>query len=76
MCLLNMDTSPPPFPTHPLQELEALSKAQDIISSGAVAGSAEKHLPSLLQRKSSLAFLRSWGPRPAELDQAKLTWHD
>ena len=51
------------------EELEALSKAQDIISSGAVAGSAEKHLPSLLQRKSSLAFLRSWGPRPAELDQ-------
>jgi len=51
------------------EELEALSKAQDIISSGTVAGSAEKHLPSLLQRKSSLAFLRSWGPRPAELDQ-------
>jgi len=51
------------------EELEALSKAQDIISSGAVAGSAEKHLPSLLQQKSSLAFLRSWAQRPAELEQ-------
>ena len=76
------DTSPFSIPHAPsvcphlflpinFQELEALSKAQDIISSGAVAGSAEKHLPSLLQRKSSLAFLRSWAQRPAELEQAK-----
>ena len=54
-----------------LQELEALSKARYFISSGAVAGSAEKHLPTLLQRKSSVAFLRSWGPQPAELDQVE-----
>lgn len=58
------------------QELEALSKAQDIISSGAVAGSAEKHLPTLLQ-STSLAFLRS--ARPLELDQVgdwSLEGHD
>merc|ERR1719162_2666450 len=41
-------------------ELEALSQAIEIISSGAVKGSAEKHLPALLQTKaSSLAALRS-----------------
>merc|ERR1719469_293455 len=40
------------------EEIEAINKAIEIISSGAVAGSAEKHLPSLLQTKgSSLAFL-------------------
>ena len=49
-----------------LQEL-----LDDVVSSGAVAGSAEKHLPTLLQRKSSLAFLRSWGPRPAASDQVE-----
>ena len=32
----------------PPQELEAISKAQAIISGGAVSGSAKKHLPSLL----------------------------
>lgn len=43
------------------EELEAISKAQDIISGGAVSGNAKKHLPSLLQQKavSALAFLRS-----------------
>jgi len=41
-------------------ELEALSQAIEIISSGAVKGSAEKHLPTLLQTKaSSLAAMRS-----------------
>jgi len=41
-------------------ELEALSQAIEIISSGAVKGSAEKHLPALLQTKaSSFAALRS-----------------
>lgn len=43
------------------EELEALSKAQDIIASGAVSGSAEKHLPKLLQT-TSLASLRSKAP--------------
>jgi hypothetical protein len=31
-----------------VQELEAISKAQEIISGGAVSGNAKKHLPSLL----------------------------
>merc|ERR1719486_1514921 len=31
------------------EELEAISKAIEIMSSGAVTGNAEKHLPSLLQ---------------------------
>ena len=50
------------------EEIEAIEKAKGIIASGAVAGSAEKHLPSLLAtRTSALAFLRS-EPRepPAE----------
>eukprot|EP00933_Yihiella_yeosuensis_P057891 TRINITY_DN57_c0_g2_i1.p1 TRINITY_DN57_c0_g2~~TRINITY_DN57_c0_g2_i1.p1 ORF type:complete len:674 (+),score=242.97 TRINITY_DN57_c0_g2_i1:158-2179(+) len=43
------------------EEIDAVQKAIDIISSGAVAGSAETHLPSLLQAKrmgASLAQLR------------------
>merc|ERR1719253_508241 len=40
------------------EEIVAIEKAIEIISSGAVAGNAEKHLPSLLQ-KSSFAQLRS-----------------
>jgi len=40
------------------EEIEAIEKAIEIISSGAVAGSAEKHLPSLAQ-KSAFAQLRS-----------------
>merc|ERR1719169_9496 len=40
------------------EELEAIAKAIEIVSSGAVAGNAEKHLPSLLQ-SSSFAQLRA-----------------
>jgi len=40
------------------EEIEAIEKAIEIISSGAVAGSAEKHLPQLLQ-KSAFAQLRA-----------------
>merc|ERR1719277_2573256 len=40
------------------EELEAIAKAIEIISSGAVAGNAEKHLPSLVQ-SASLAQLRA-----------------
>jgi len=40
------------------EEIEAIEKAIEIISSGAVAGSADKHLPALVQ-KSSFAQLRS-----------------
>jgi len=35
------------------EEIEAINKAVEIISSGAVSGSADKHLPSLLQTKAS-----------------------
>merc|ERR1719393_996083 len=41
------------------EEIEAIEKAIEIISSGAVAGSAEKHLPQLVQTGRSLAQLRS-----------------
>merc|ERR1719214_581201 len=50
-------------------ELEAISKAIEIISSQAVAGSGDKHLPALLQiRKKSgaLAQLRSNQMSPAQ----------
>merc|ERR1719311_1844278 len=40
------------------EELEAIAKAIEIVSSGAVAGNAEKHLPSLVQ-SASLAQLRT-----------------
>jgi predicted RNase H-like nuclease (RuvC/YqgF family) len=43
------------------EELEALSKAIEIMSDGAVSGNAEKHLPTLLQTKHSLALRRSAG---------------
>merc|ERR1719439_521888 len=41
------------------EEIVAIEKAIEIISSEAVAGNAEKHLPTMLQKKSSLAQLRS-----------------
>mmetsp|Transcript_19181 Transcript_19181/g.33784 ORF Transcript_19181/g.33784 Transcript_19181/m.33784 type:complete len:680 (+) Transcript_19181:71-2110(+) len=53
------------------EELEALTKAQDIISSGTVAGSADTHLPSLLQKSSALAFLRSEAQSPAQDEVAQ-----
>merc|ERR1719331_3581203 len=40
-------------------EIVAVEKAIEIISSGAVAGNADKHLPSMLQTGSALAQLRS-----------------
>jgi len=41
------------------EELEAVGKAIDIISGGAVAGSAEKHLPSLMQGQALAVMARS-----------------
>merc|ERR1719217_231318 len=35
------------------EEIEAVEKAIEIISSGAVSGAADKHLPSLIQTGSS-----------------------
>ena len=43
------------------EEIEAIEKAIEIIGSGAVAGSADKHLPSMVQTGSSFAQLRSTG---------------
>jgi hypothetical protein len=50
------------------EEIQAIEKAIEIISSEAVAGNAEKHLPSLVQKKasSSLAQLRASGMSPAQ----------
>merc|ERR1719158_2626526 len=39
------------------EEIQSIEKAIEIISSGAVAGNAEKHLPGLLQKSSSMAQL-------------------
>jgi len=41
------------------EEIEAIEKAVEIISSGAVAGNADKHLPSLVQDSSSFSQLRT-----------------
>ena len=49
------------------EEITAVEKAIEILSSGAVAGNAEKHLPGLLQvKKSSLAQLRASNMSPAQ----------
>jgi len=49
------------------EEIEAISKAIEIIGSETVAGAGDKHLPALLQirKKSSLAQLRSSASNPA-----------
>merc|ERR1719392_243931 len=49
------------------EEIEAIQKAIEIISSEAVSGNAEKHLPTLLQTKvASFAQLRAAGSSPAQ----------
>eukprot|EP00746_Dinoflagellata_sp_MGD_P149027 gnl/MRDRNA2_/MRDRNA2_81130_c0_seq8.p1 gnl/MRDRNA2_/MRDRNA2_81130_c0~~gnl/MRDRNA2_/MRDRNA2_81130_c0_seq8.p1 ORF type:complete len:698 (+),score=219.08 gnl/MRDRNA2_/MRDRNA2_81130_c0_seq8:83-2095(+) len=40
-------------------EIAALEKAVEILSSGAVSGAAEKHLPTLMQKGTSFAQLRT-----------------
>merc|ERR1719271_1070398 len=40
-------------------EIAAVEKAIEILSSGAVSGASEKHLPQLVQLKTSLAQLRA-----------------
>merc|ERR1711896_51011 len=50
------------------EEIEAVEKAIEILSSGAVSGASEKHLPQLMQVKSSsLAQLRSESQNPNQL---------
>jgi len=51
------------------EELEAVNKAIEIISSGAVTGAADEHLPGLVQTRSSFAQLRTTALTPV---QAKL----
>merc|ERR1719321_1115767 len=41
------------------EEIEAIEKAIEIISSGAVSGAADKHLPSMLQTQASFSQLRA-----------------
>merc|ERR1719473_2544341 len=49
------------------EEIEAIQKAIEIISSSAVSGNADKHLPTLLQAKSSaLSLLRADGHSPSQ----------
>jgi len=50
------------------EEIEAVEKAIEILSSGAVSGASEKHLPQLLQTKSSsLAQLRTDSQNPNQM---------
>merc|ERR1719164_362960 len=49
------------------EEIAAVEKAIEILSSGAVSGAAEKHLPGLVQTKSSFAQLRSVAQNPNQL---------
>merc|ERR1740138_121022 len=48
------------------EEIKAIEKAIEILSSDAVSGNAEKHLPSLLEKKSSFAQLRSSNLSPEQ----------
>jgi len=49
------------------EEISAVEKAIEILSSGAVSGASEKHLPQLIQKSSSLAQLRSVSTNPNQL---------
>merc|ERR1719393_571255 len=49
------------------EELEAVNKAIEIMGGDAVAGSADKHLPALMQKKSSLAQLRASTANPNQV---------
>merc|ERR1719393_726071 len=48
------------------EEIEAVEKAIEILSSGAVSGASEKHLPALVQVKSSFVQLRSVSQNPTQ----------
>jgi len=49
------------------EEIAAVEKAIEILSSGAVSGASEKHLPQLIQKSSSLAQLRSDSQNPNQM---------
>merc|ERR1719247_4050454 len=46
------------------EELEAVNKAIEIMSGGAVSGAADKHLPSLAQQATALVQLRAGAQNP------------
>jgi len=48
-------------------EIAAVEKAIEILSSGAVSGASEKHLPQLVQMKTALAQLRAEAQNPNQL---------
>jgi len=48
------------------EEIEAIEKAVEIISSGSVSGAADKHLPAMVQKGSSLAQLRADARSPTQ----------
>jgi len=48
-------------------EIAAVEKAIEILSSGAVSGASEKHLPQLVQKSSALAQLRAEATNPNQL---------
>ena len=48
------------------EEIEAIEKAVEIISSGSVSGAADKHLPAMIQKGSSLAQLRAEARSPTQ----------
>jgi hypothetical protein len=52
------------------EEIQAIEKAVEILSSNAVSGNAEKHLPSMIEKKMeqrlALAQLRASGMSPAQ----------
>ena len=56
-------------------EIEAINKTIKIISSGAVAENAEKHLPSLLHKCSSLTFLSN-GVQSKDMQRATMYLQD
>merc|ERR550514_2062982 len=58
------------------EEIEAIEKAIEIISSEAVSGNAEKHLPTLMQVKSSsFAQLRAGAQNPQQVKVAEFLKH-
>jgi hypothetical protein len=48
------------------EELEAVNKAIEIVSSGAVSGAADEHLPGLIQSGTSFAQLRAVAMNPVQ----------
>jgi septal ring factor EnvC (AmiA/AmiB activator) len=48
------------------EELEAIAKAVEILSSGAVSGAADKHLPALVQKSTSFIQIKSVVQNPAQ----------